>query len=66
MKKLRQLAKSGKPKHWITLAGVLGSGEMVLPLFQDAMPRGVFAILAVLSCIGAAYSNYLQSQGDDA
>jgi hypothetical protein len=38
----------------IVLAGVLSAGEVVLPLFSDAVPRGQFALLALLTTVGAA------------
>lgn len=35
------------------LAGLLSGGEVILPLFIDAMPRNVFAILSLLAVSGA-------------
>lgn len=35
------------------LSALLSSFEVVLPLFVDAMPRNVFAVLAMLSAIAA-------------
>ena len=35
------------------LAGLLSGCEVILPLFIDAMPRNVFAILSLLAVSGA-------------
>ena len=37
----------------ILLAGLLSGCEVILPLFIDAMPRNVFAILSLLAVSGA-------------
>jgi hypothetical protein len=34
------------------VAGLLTGCEAVLPLFQDAIPRGVFAVLTMLAIMG--------------
>jgi hypothetical protein len=38
----------------VMLAAALSAAEVVLPLFVDAMPRGVFAGLSLLAAIGGA------------
>lgn len=38
------------------LAGLLSGCEVILPLFIDAMPRNVFAILSLLAVSGAFVS----------
>lgn len=35
------------------LAGLFSGAEVILPLFMDAMPRNVFALLSMLSVLGA-------------
>ena len=35
------------------LAALFSGAEVVVPLFQDSMPRGVFAIISFL-CVGGA------------
>lgn len=35
------------------LAGVLSGVEAVLPFFSEAIPRGLFAVLALLASTGA-------------
>lgn len=38
------------------LAGVLSGCEVILPLFTDAMPRSLFAVLSMLAVSGAFVS----------
>lgn len=38
----------------VMLAAALSAAEVVLPLFVDAMPRGVFAGLSLLAAVGGA------------
>lgn len=35
------------------LAGFLSGAEVILPLFIDAIPRNVFAVLSMLTVMGA-------------
>lgn len=35
------------------LAGLLSAAETILPVFEDAIPRGLFAGLSVLAITGA-------------
>jgi hypothetical protein len=43
----------------IVLAAVLGGLEVVLPLFSDAVPRALFALLSVLVSVGAAIARFV-------
>lgn len=36
----------------VMLSGVLAGAEVVLPLFVDAMPRNVFALLSMAAAVG--------------
>lgn len=45
------------------LAGLLTAAEVVLPLFADAMPRGLFAGLSAVT-VGAALVARLLAQKD--
>lgn len=38
----------------VMLAAALSAAEVVLPLFVDAMPRGIFAGLSMAAAIGGA------------
>lgn len=35
------------------LAGLLSAMEVILPLFMDTMPRGIFSILTLIAVAGA-------------
>lgn len=41
------------------LAGAFSAAEAILPLFTDAMPRGVFAMLSALAAIGSAVARVI-------
>lgn len=42
--------------RFIILAGILSGVEIVLPFFQDTIPRGTFAVLSFLAVSGAFIS----------
>ncbi len=64
--------KSVLRKAWsirlIVLAGLLSAAEIVLPMFADAIPRGVFAVLTMLTVAGAFVSRIVAQKDltDDA
>lgn len=37
----------------IALAGLLSGCEVILPMYSDVIPRGVFAVLTILVAVGA-------------
>lgn len=43
----------------IILAGALSGAEVVLPMFQDAIPRGVFASLSGLVTAAALFARVI-------
>ena len=43
----------------VVLAGLLSGCEVVLPLFVDAIPRNVFAVLAILAAIGGVFARVI-------
>lgn len=43
----------------IVVAGVLSAAEIVIPLFEDTIPRGWFAALSVIATIGAFVSRFV-------
>ena len=43
----------------IVLTGILGGAEVVLPLYEDSMPRGIFAALSVLTSVFALVSRVM-------
>lgn len=47
--------------RFIALAGILSAAEVVLPMFQDSIPRNIFATLS-FGCVSAAFVSRLVSQ----
>jgi hypothetical protein len=43
----------------IMLAGLLSGMELILPLFSEDLPRGVFAVMSLLATSGAFVSRLL-------
>lgn len=50
----------------IILAGTLTGLEVALPLFSDAVPRGVFAALSALASIAALWARLVAQKNPDA
>lgn len=48
--------------RWMYGATALGGVEVVLPLFQDAFPRGVFAALSMLSVLLGIVSRVIEQK----
>ena len=44
------------------VAGLMGGIEGILPLFTDAIPRGIFAMLTVLASIGAMVARLVSQE----
>jgi hypothetical protein len=49
----REILKKAWSLRLMALAAVLSGVEVALPLFQDAIPRGLFALLSVAAVAGA-------------
>jgi hypothetical protein len=45
------------------LAGLLSGIEVVLPLFADCCPRGLFAILSMMTIAGAFVARLIAQRG---
>jgi hypothetical protein len=45
------------------LAGLLSGAEVILPLFLDAFPRHVFAILSMITITGAFVARLVAQKG---
>lgn len=50
----RHVLKHAWSIRFIVLAALLSGVEIVLPMFNDALPRGVFAVLTLLVTVAAA------------
>lgn len=59
----KRILKKAWSIRLMLLAGLLSAVEVALPLFSDAMPRGVFAALSGLS-VGGAFVARLVAQKD--
>lgn len=49
----REILKRAWSLRLMALAAVLSAVEVGLPFFQDAIPRGVFAVLSMAAVAGA-------------
>ena len=60
----RHLLRKSWAVRWIALAGLLSGLEVVLPLFSDAMPRNVFALLSLVATISAVVARLMVQPKD--
>lgn len=60
----RYLLRKSWAVRWIALAGLLSGVEVVLPLFSDAMPRNVFAVLSLVATISAVVARLMVQPKD--
>ena len=49
--------------RWIALAAVLTGIEVILPLFSDAVPRNLFAVLSFCATVAAMLARILIQPG---
>lgn len=50
------------------VAAILSGAEVIVPLFSDALPRGVFAVLSMVTVSGAFIARFVAQEnlrGDD-
>jgi hypothetical protein len=55
----KKIAKKAWSFRLLAVAGLLSTGEILLPMFSDAMPRRAFAILTFLIITGAMLARLL-------
>lgn len=55
----KRIAKKAWSFRLIVLAAGFSWAEWILPTFQDAIPRGLFALLAGITSVGAAISRVI-------
>lgn len=58
----KSIALKAWSMRWMYGATVLGAVEVVLPLFQDKFPRGVFAVLSVFALLLGILSRVIQQK----
>jgi hypothetical protein len=55
----RKIARRAWSIRLSIVAAVFTAAEVVMPLFGDALPRGVFVLLAFIASIGATVARLL-------
>lgn len=58
----RDILKKAWSIRLMVLAGVLSAVEVVLPLFADSIPRGIFAALSGVTVAGAFVARLIAQQ----
>lgn len=49
----RRIVRKAWSVRLMLLSGVLSGAEIVLPMFADILPRGLFSILTIIAVAGA-------------
>ncbi len=60
----RYLLRKSWAVRWIALAGLLSGVEVVLPIFSDAMPRNLFAVLSLVATVSAVVARLMVQPKD--
>lgn len=55
----RHVLKHAWSIRFIVLAALLSGVEIVLPMFDDTMPRGLFAVLTLVVTVAAAVARLI-------
>ena len=58
----RHVVKHAWSIRFIVLAALLSGVEIVLPMFCDTMPRGLFAVLTMIVTVAAAVARLVPQQ----
>lgn len=64
----REVLKKAWSIRFIIITAILNGAEVVLPLFSDSFPRGIFSILSFFSVSGAFLARILaqkEPHGDE-
>ena len=59
----KEIVRKAWSIRFMLVAGILSAGEVVIPLFADELPRGLFALLSGLF-VSAAFVARLIAQKD--
>jgi hypothetical protein len=59
----RDIIKRAWSMRLMVLAALLSGVEIVLPLFSEALPRGLFAVLSFLAVAGAFVARIVAQKG---
>jgi len=60
----RYLLRKSWAVRWAIAAGLLSGCEVILPLFVDALPRNVFAMLSMAATAGAVVARIMVQPKD--
>lgn len=55
----RRIVRKAWSIRLVVLSGLLAGAEVALPLFVDAMPRNIFALLSMAAAIGGAVARVI-------
>jgi len=55
----RRILRQAWSIRFSMLAAVLTAAEVIVPLFGDSLPRGLFVVLALAASIGAALARLI-------
>ena len=55
----KHVAKHAWSIRFIVLAALMSGVEIVLPMFDDTMPRGLFAVLTLIVTVAAAVARLI-------
>lgn len=61
----RYVARRAWSMRLMLLAGILTGCEAILPLYADALPRGLFAAITVVVILGAMLARITVQKGMD-
>lgn len=59
----KNILKKAWSVRLMLVSGVLSGLEVILPLFIDSMPKGIFAILALTVSIAAMFARVVSQKG---
>jgi len=60
----RYLLRKSWAIRWIVLAGVLSGLEVILPLFEQTLPRGLFGAASFVSTVAAVVARIMVQPKD--
>ena len=55
----KKILKKAWSVRLVLLSGLLSGVEVILPLYVDSIPRGIFATLSILTAIGATLARIM-------
>jgi hypothetical protein len=59
----KQVVRRAWSMRLMVLAAILSGAEIVIPMYADSLPRGLFAVLSMVSVTGAFVARILAQKG---